>query len=112
MSCGKMPISSQFCVRAAAAELWAGGAHTMGGPGGLSCVPRPGWATWVRLALALLPGAGVAETAPPFESDFPRASASSCAHLPPSPQALPGDSSGLVALQSFIDGFLCIFCSP
>lgn len=68
----------------------------MGGPEGLSCVPRLCWAPWARLALALLPGAGVAlrQLLPlkvTFQGPLPP---SFCAHLPPSSQAL----AGLVAL--------------
>lgn len=51
------PVLCQSC---SCRTLGLGGTRTMGGPGGLSCAPRSCWATWARLALALLPGAGVA----------------------------------------------------
>lgn len=45
---------------------------------------------------------GGSEAAPPFESDFPKASASSCVHLPPLPQSLAGAFFRLFVLYSFI----------
>lgn len=46
------------------------------------------------------------EVTPPFESDFPKASASFCVHLPPSPQSLAGAFPRSFVLDSFIVFFV------
>lgn len=60
----------------------------LGGPGGLSWAPRLCWSG--------------SEAAPPFESDFPGASASCCAHLPPSPQVWLGMALGLLHFSNLL----------
>ena len=78
----------------------------------LSCALGPCQFTSVRLAR--WPPAwswSGSEAAPPFESEFPKASASSCVRLPLSPQSLAGAFSRFFVLSSFIVFFL-FGCSP